>query len=405
MRLRLISVGRLPWYREGGQLFFFYTPRLGLPYIATVTPPGWDVEILDGVQVEDIDFSKKYDLVGFSVLTPFANDTYRAADIYRGKGVKVVMGGVHPTLVPEEARKHADSVVVGEGEEVWPRLLTDFRHNKLKPFYVQKQPVNFRSLPSPEYSLIKGGKYFVARGIQIVRGCPYGRDCKFCIVPRLFGRTYRTMPVKRAMKEVEKIAEDSRGSGVNVSACCALNHTSYIRSFAEAIRPMNVKWCGGGLIHRLGDRRLMKLFRDSGCDVIYTESEVTSKKKNAAKYRKYCDVVRMILDHGIAISYNFTVGFDEDGMEVIDDVQSFIGKTGLDRNMCAVQLFAPWPNTDECLRLEKEGRIVDRDWSRYDNTMVVFRPKQMTVDELHNIYWGRVMKKTGPRRRVQNRAH
>ena len=392
MKLQLISVGRLPWYREGGKLFFFYTPRLGLPYIAAVTPPDWKVEILDGVQVEDINFRKKVDLVGFSVLTPFANDAYRAADMFRRRGVKVVMGGVHPTLVPEEVKAHADSVVVGEGEEVWPQLLKDFSRDKLKPFYVQEKPVAFDSLPTPRYSEIRGGKYFVARGIQIVRGCPYGRDCKFCIVPKLFGKTYRTMPVKRAMEEVGKIAEDGGASGVNVSACCALNHTAYIRSFAGAIREMNVKWCGGGLIHRLGDRRLMKLFKESGCECIYTESEVTSKRKNAAKYRKYCDVVRMIRDYGITISYNFTVGFDDDNREVIDDVLSFVEKTGLDRNLCAVQLFAPWPNTDEHVRLEKEGRIIDRDWSRYDNTMVVFRPKLMSVEELHNIYWKRVMK-------------
>src|ERR1039458_1700465 len=109
MKIRLISVGRLPWYRKGGRLFFFYTPRMGLPYIAAVTPPEWEVAILDGVQVEDIDFDERVDLVGFSVLTPFANATYRAAALYRKRGVKVVMGGVHPTLLPEEAKQHADA--------------------------------------------------------------------------------------------------------------------------------------------------------------------------------------------------------------------------------------------------------------------------------------------------------
>jgi len=382
MKVLLISVGRLPWYRKGAPLFFFYTPRMGLPSLAAVTPPAWGVAILDGVEVEDIDFEEPVDLVGFSVLTPFARETYKAAERYRARGVTVVMGGVHATLVPEEAARHADAVVVGEGEGLWPTLLSDFVGGALKAFYAADTPVEFETLPAPKYELIRNKDYAVANGIQLVRGCPYGRACKFCTVPGLFGTSYRTLSVPRAVDELRRCKESGDAAGVNLSACCALNHTDYMRAFAKAIRPMDVNWSGAGLLQRLNDDELLRLLAASGCELIYTESGVPSARKEPRSHKVCCEAASRIRDHGIEISYNFTVGFDDDTAEVFDEVEAFIEKSGLRRNRCAVQIFSPWPNSDAYTELDRGGRILDRDWSRYDNTHVVFQPKRMSVAEL-----------------------
>ncbi|MFO7870592.1 MAG: cobalamin-dependent protein [Kiritimatiellia bacterium] len=384
MKLILISIGRLPWYRKGEKLFFFYTPRLGLPYIAAVTPPEWETHILDGVQVEDVDFNEQADLVGFSVLTPFAVESYRAADAYRRLGVTVVMGGVHPTLMPEEAAGHCDAVVTGEGDEIWPRLLADFSAGRLKKFYTQETPVDFASLPGPKFSAIRNtGGYSVANGLQIVRGCPRGGECGFCVVSRIFGNKHRTMPIDRVVREIESRAEDAGSSGINVSASCAMNHTPYIRAFAEAVKPLKIRWSGGALLHGL-DVSLFGKFKASGCEYIYTETGVPSQRKDPGKYNRYREIISRLHDNGIEISYNFTVGLDTDTRDVFEEVMSFIDENNLQTRFCAIQLFVPWPGTDVHKRVEKEGRITDRDWSHYDNTRAVFRPKLMSVKEFES---------------------
>ncbi len=382
VKVLLISIGRLPWYRKGAPLHFFYTPRLGLPYIAAVTPPEHDVEILDGVQLEDIDFDQGVDLVGFSILTPFANASYEAADRFRSRGVRVVMGGQHTTLMPEEAAQHADAVVVGEGEELWPRLLDDIEHNGLKRTYRQDTPVDFARLPAPSYACIRNTDYMVKNGFQLVRGCPHGAQCAYCIAPRMFGTEYRCIPVRQALEQIEACAEADGVSGINVSACCALNNRPYMRTFAEAVRPLAVNWCGGALLHLIDDDDYLGLLADSGCTCIYTETEVTSERKDPAKHALYCDVAGKLRELGIDISYNFTVGLDVDTEEVFAEVEAFIEQGRLSRELCAVQFYVPWPNTPAYNRMEQAGRILSRDWSRYDNTHVVFTPKRMSVEAL-----------------------
>jgi radical SAM superfamily enzyme YgiQ (UPF0313 family) len=382
VNILLISIGRLPWYREGAPLYFFYTPRLGLPSIAAVTPAEHDVEILDGVGIEDIDFDQAVDLVGFSLLTPFANASYEAADRFRSRGIPVVMGGQHATLMPREAAQHADAVVVGEGEDIWPGLLRDLENGALKRIYLQDTPVDFAALPAPRYSCIRNTEYMVRNGFQLVRGCPHGGQCEFCIAPRIFGTSYRSIPVTRALERIEECAGADGISGINVSACCALNNRPYMRGFAEAVKPLGVNWCGGALLHLINDDAYLKLLADSGCTCVYTETGVTSERKDPAGHARYRSVARKLRDLGIDISYNFTVGLDGDTEDVFAEVDAFIEQAGLSRELCAVQLYVPWPNTPAFSRMQEEGRILTTDWSLYDNTHVVFKPKRMTVDAL-----------------------
>src|SRR4030042_6934127 len=242
MKLKLISVGRLPWYAKGASAFSFFYPRLGLLYISALTPPDWDVEICDGVGLTDIDFTDSVDLVGFSVLTPFAHETYKAASIFQQKGVKVIMGGIHPTLMPKEAKEYADTVVIGEGESVWNKLLEDFKNNRLKDFYKSEELVSLASLPIPRYSILNKENYAAIKAVQIIRGCPYGQSCKFCILPAIFGKKFIFMPVEKAIEEIKILEEMQSDKELIISGCCALNNWDYIKSFATALKPLYIKW-------------------------------------------------------------------------------------------------------------------------------------------------------------------
>lgn len=384
MKLKLISMGCMPWYLRGQQSFSFYYPRLGLPYLAAVTPSNWKVEILDAVGIEDIDFNEQVDLVGFSVLTPFANQSYQAASRYRKNGVKVILGGVHSTLLPEEAKEYADSVVIGEGENVWQELLENFAKNSLRKFYLSKEPVNLNSLPDPKYSLLMKENYSTLRVISLIRGCPRGDKCSFCLVPRMFGKRYRTMPIEKIIEQIHLLQGMQGGKRIIIIGCCALNNSDYMRTFAEAVKPMNIEWEGSGLLPELNNKKFLKLLKESGCKNVYTESGVVSRRKDAEEFDDYCEAIHKLHDSGISISYNFTIGCDNDDRNVFGDIINFIAENSLHRERCAIQLFTPWPNTGTFNKLDEAGRIIDKNWANYDNTKVVFKPKLMSVQDLEN---------------------
>jgi radical SAM superfamily enzyme YgiQ (UPF0313 family) len=387
LKLKLLSVGRLPWYSKNPSAHSFFYPRLGLAYIAAATPPDWEVEIFEGVEVTDIDFQEKVDLVGFSVLTPFAHDTYKAASFFQKNGVGVVMGGPHPTLMPQEVKEYADAVVIGEGENIWPKLIDDFKNKRLKDFYRSDEPADMASLPTPNYSILNKKDYTSIKAIQIIRGCPYGEKCKFCIVPQLFGNKPRFMPIEKAVKRIILLHELQSEKELLISGCCSLNNWDYIASFALAVKNLNIKWRGSGQLTRLDNDQLIKLLRESGCRCIYTESGSVSKKKDSEEYEKICNVIKKIHDNGIRISYNFTVGFDDESVSVFEDIKNFVEETHLHKDMCFIQLFVPWPNTPAYNTLDGADRIINKNWKEYNNTKVVYIPKLMSVQELtENFY-------------------
>ncbi|MBI5125650.1 MAG: cobalamin B12-binding domain-containing protein, partial [Planctomycetes bacterium] len=165
----------------------FWFPRLSLPVLAALTPPDVEVRLLDE-SIEKINFDEEVDLVGISVMTFLSPRAYEIAREFRQRGIKVVLGGIHPTAVPEEAKLHADSVVVGEAEGLWPRLIQDFKNGELKPFYRQNGLPSLENLPHPRMDLLKRDAYLTANCLQASRGCPFG--CEFCSVTNFFGNTY-----------------------------------------------------------------------------------------------------------------------------------------------------------------------------------------------------------------------
>ena len=194
---------KLSTYESIKCIFNIISAPLSFPMLAAVTPDHHKITIVDELY-QKINFNRKYDLVGITTLTPSANRAYEIADEFRRKGVKVVIGGNHPTILPHEAKEHADGVVVGEAEETWPQLLKDMEENRLKPFYHQTRPVDLDKTPKPRRNIIN--RTFIAAGVQASRGCPH--KCKYCFYSNSpFGNIYRKRPVEQIVEEIKSIPQ------------------------------------------------------------------------------------------------------------------------------------------------------------------------------------------------------
>ena len=184
----------------------FKLQRVNLPLLAALTPPGHTITIVEEAFAPD-DINQDVDLVGITVLTELAPRAYHIGDTYRRKGVKVVMGGIHPTVLPDEALEHADAVVVGEAEGIWPRLLSDAASGQMQRIYRAGKMTDLQGLPKPRRDLFpetKGKGYFpIPIGVETSRGCPY--DCEFCCIGQTLGQQYRVRPVHEVIAEIESI--------------------------------------------------------------------------------------------------------------------------------------------------------------------------------------------------------
>lgn len=379
MTLSLIA----PKWPEGslwGQIFFRF-PYLALTTLAALTSDDWDISIVDE-NVESIDFSVLPDLAAISIMTPLAKRGYEIADKYRKKGVPVILGGIHPTMMKDEAKTHADAVVLGEAEEVWPQVLSDFKRGDLKSFY--KAP-NFRSLDGlriPRRDLLNRSAYFFVNTIQTTRGCPF--DCEFCSVTSFYGRTYRVRPVEDVINEMGHM---ERGFVFFVDDNI-VGKPSYAKELFRALIPLNIKWFSQSSLSIVKDRVLLDLAQRSGCRGLFIGFESLSQEsldamgKSMNRVNEYKEAIKTIHDHGIGIQGSFIFGTDQDDQSIFSDVLRFIEKTRVEAALFSV--LTPFPGTRIQKILLRENRILDTDWEKYDMNHVVFEPKKMTPTELQD---------------------
>jgi radical SAM superfamily enzyme YgiQ (UPF0313 family) len=359
--------------------------RLSLPTVAALTPPDWEVEIHDARAIP-VDLDKKVDLVGITGFSAEMPSAYGIADGFRKKGVKVVMGGIHVSALPEEALEHADSVVVGEAEPVWEELLEDFKNGGLKPIYRGKRLVDMPDMPIPRRDLLDRKMYVSCfNTIQATRGCPF--DCDFCIVTAFFGKTFRTRPVEEVIEEIKGFdTRDFFFLDDNITG-----KPAYAKELFKALIPLKRTWGAQTTINLARNEELLSLYAKSGGKYAYIGFETLSEK-NLKKMNKswnsregYREYVKRIHKAGINIIGSFILGLDEDGPSVFKDTLDFIMDTGIDA--AQFHVLTPFPGTRLYERLESEGRITDREWAKYHLGEVVFEPKGMTSDELQQGYW------------------
>jgi radical SAM superfamily enzyme YgiQ (UPF0313 family) len=347
--------------------------------VAAVTPPDVEVSLTDE-NVTDIDFQKEIDLVGITALTVTAPRAYEIADNFRTRGVKVVLGGAHPSVLPEEAGQHADAVVIGEAEGIWPNLIDDFKANKLKRVYRQSEQLSLVNLPIPRRGLFAKGAYYVTNTLSATRGCPY--SCSFCSVTSFFGHTYRCRPVEEVLKEIETL--NHREFFVFVDDNIAGN-PKFAEELFRALLPYKIKWVSQASVTIAKNDELLKLAAASGCVDLFIGFETLSPANLAAVGKKvnivdeYETVIKKIHSHGIAIHGFFILGLDEDDEEVFERTLHFAQEMRLESAQFAWPV--PYPGTGFYESLDKTGRIITKDWSQYESN-VVFEPKLMSREIL-----------------------
>ncbi|MCX6667996.1 MAG: radical SAM protein [Euryarchaeota archaeon] len=343
--------------------------------LSALTPEKHSVELIEG-GLNDINFDEKYDLVGITCVTAYASLAYEIADKFRRRGVPVVLGGYHPSALPEEAKQHADAVVIGEAEETWPQLLNDFEKGQLKPIYIPNRPVDPNLIPSPRELYTKGV------GIQATRGCP--NKCEFCSITNMkFRDIFRTRPTEVVVKEIQMYTDR-----IFVFQDDSLTvNPNYTKQLFREIRGLNKKFLAYGNINVLGrDEELLKIASDAGCigwligfeSVCQQSLDSIGKKTN--KVSEYLAAVKKLHDYGMMIEGSFVFGFDYDTPEVFMKTDEFVRKGEIDLPFALILI--PYPGTPIFERFERDGRILTKDWSEYSGEKVVFQPKNMTTEEL-----------------------
>ncbi|MAI73146.1 MAG: B12-binding domain-containing radical SAM protein [Rhodopirellula sp.] len=362
-----------------------YAP-LTLTTLAALIPQDLSaqVEIQDeGVGPIDLNFDA--DLVGISAITGTANRSYELADTLRARGHKVVLGGVHPTLMPTEAAQHADAVVSGYAENSWPELLRDFAANQMRPFY--QQPTGRRlDVPIARREMLDPKRYATVNSIEATRGCPH--RCEFCAVPAAWGGIYAHRPIDEVIAELETF-DDRKALFIDLSP---VENVKYAKELYRRMIPLRMKWVGLATTRIAEDQELLKLAAESGCRGLLIGFEAidqatldgTRKQFHSAK--SYAEIVKRLHDHGIGIQGCFVFGFDNDGKDVFERTVEFVDRAHIDLPRYAV--LTPFPGTAAYKKLDAENRLLHRDWSRYDVEHVVFRPAKMTPEQLQEgLHW------------------
>lgn len=369
-------------------------PNLALPLLAGLSPPDVEISFTDDL-LTPIDLKKnlkEVDLVGITVLSKTARRAFAIADAYREKGIPVVLGGIHPTTLPEEAKEHADSVVVGEAEATWPLLIEDFRVGGLKPFYHQEGYTELSNIPIPRRDILPRKGYLPMDVVQVTRGCPF--RCEFCTVQKVFGESYRFRPVSRVVEEVRSLPH--RWMMFNDDNI--IGNPSYSRELLKALIPFKKKWFSQASLSGLKNVDNVELLAQSGCHSLFIGFESLSKKAlvGSKKFQndpsEYREIIDTLHRYGIAICGSFVFGFDEDEPSVFEETVSFAIQTKL--FSAVFMILTPYPETVFYHRVKKEGRLVqDRWWllEKPEDSAPYFIPMKMTPETLRE-GWKRAWK-------------
>ena len=372
-----------PLYRHRGGIWkksLRYQP-LTLTTLAALIPKelNTNVRLIDE-GIHDLPMDLEADLVGMTVITGTAKRAYELSDHFRNCGIKVILGGPHVTLIPEDAQPHADSIVVGYAEDTWPQLLRDFAAGQLLPRYDQSADLSLADRPFARRDLLPSGHYLTNDVFEATRGCIH--NCDFCVVPAAWGK-------KPYQKPVEQVIADIRQHGARKLIFVDLNiiaDRDYALQLFRALIPLQLQWYGLATVLLTNDPELLELAGRSGCRGLLMGLESISPQNLRQSHKgfnapeKYLQVVERLHEHGIALQGCFVFGLDGDEPDVFIKTAEFAVEAKIDLPRFAI--VTPFPNTTLYKRLESEGRILTKNWELYDAQHVVFQPAHMSVQEL-----------------------
>lgn len=388
MRVLLIAPTALDYNGIPIKQSRLHLPGLTLPMLAAVTPPYVNLRLVSET-VEDIPFDEPWDLVG---LTGMGSGIFRAwqiADEFKKRNVPVVIGGIAASLAdPEWILRHADSLVTGEAEDIWPTVIEDFRQGQLKQRYDMKVRPDINTLPVPRYDLMNRRKMGLWRPVQATRGCPF--PCSFCSIQSYFERSYRKRPVDQVIRDVR----EAKKNGTHFIAFIDDNigvDWNYFEKLMTALIPEKIIWMSQCSIHIADKPDMLALAYKSGCRLLSFGIESTSPEslawveKEFNKPANYETGLKAIRKHGIDVSTEMIIGMDGDREDVFQNTYDFLLKNRI--SIPRVHILTPVPGTPLYKELLQEGRILHDDFSQYSGGRVVFKPKNIDPVELQKNYW------------------
>jgi radical SAM superfamily enzyme YgiQ (UPF0313 family) len=370
------SVSKSLNFGAEGALF----PPLNLATLAALTPPEHEVAIDDGC-LGPVAATHSADLVAITAMTAQAPAAYALADQYRARGIPVVLGGIHPSMCPNEAGEHADSVVLGEADTLWADLVQDFAQGRMKSRYHDPAPIDLAKIALPRRDLLDPKGYVIFNSVQTTRGCPF--NCNFCSVTTMSGVRYRFRPVENVIEELQALD----GRFIYFVDDNIIGVPRRAKALFKAFRPLNLGWASQVTINFARDPELMRLARESGCYGVFIGFETFSNKsirdagKGVNKPDEYLRDIRRIHDAGIRVWGSFIFGFDNDALDIFRETLDFIEKSRME--FAQFSLLTPLPGTALFRQFEEEQRIVHRDWSKYDLGSIVFNHPLLTAERLH----------------------
>ena len=384
MKLHLVSP------TKNGETYLFnkgLLAPLGLMYLAAHTPGDVDVSIIDE-NVGHIDFTDVPDLVGITTLTQTAPRAYDIADRYRALGARVILGGIHASMLPDEAAQHADSVVIGEAEDIWPRVVSDAVAGRLEPVYRQEGFLDFERPLPPRRDLIDNKRYWSPNGVQTSRGCPH--NCNFCSVTVFNGHRLRMRAIDDVLAEVESLPRSNliRKKVVPFVDDNIAASPRRAKALFKALIPMKVLWGSQASITIANDEELVALAAESGCGFLFVGLETLSPAslaemgKRQNEIEQYAEALRLLKKYKIRVMGAFVFGFDSDDESTFADTLKFAIS-----NKIQVAQFAnltPYPGTRLYEQLLSEQRLEPRFWMDPEwDSRVVFQPKTMAAERLY----------------------
>jgi radical SAM superfamily enzyme YgiQ (UPF0313 family) len=359
-----------------------YSPLAGLLAVAASIPRDQYEVVLTDENIETVDFDLKCDLVGISAMTSYVNRGYEIADQFRAKGVPVVMGGVHPSFMPQEALKHSDAVVIGEVELVIDRMLDDLKNGSMRGTYKSEKLHDMVGMPMPRYDLLKKNRYVNRTFVQTSRGCHQG--CTFCAEPLMNGLKFRYRPVDEVIHEMENCGART----ISINDADFFGTPERPKEVMRALKGRGIQWQAGVTSKLAADDRMLELAAASGCTMLsigfesISRATLESVHKHVNRPENFAALVEKIHSYGIMVFGLFMFGFDGDDLGVFDETVKF----NIDANFdaCAYSALTPYPGTLTWYDMKRQNRIVSFDWTKYDQGHVVYRPAQMSGKQLRN---------------------
>lgn len=358
--------------------------QLTVPYLASFVDERYYTLTLMDEYCQRIPYHKPFDLVAITVNTPNAPHCYEISERFRKKGVKVVMGGPHATLLPQEVKAHCDHLMIGEGEITWPLFLHDFQKGMAKDVYQSDTPSDLTNLPFPRWDLIKRSN--VMKGVVFAtRGCPY--HCRYCNLKQIYFDCFRMRPVADMVEEISRLPsrffvfwDDNLFANIH-----------YAKGLLRAMAPLKRRWAAQASLRDCKDDELLMLAKSAGCIYLFigfesfSEASLSDAGKLINQVADYKPLIDKIHHYGIMIQAGIVFGFDGDTKNVFEETLTACEALGIDG--ATVSILTPFPQTPIYEQLKEEGRLLSNDWSQYNSkTAVAFQPKNMTPSELFDGY-------------------